>query len=79
MRDFLRQFFLYSRAERRGVIALVVLIVLVIIAPRLYHYYGSRPLASYADSVPARELSILQKPARSEDEDDPGIADAARG
>jgi DNA uptake protein ComE-like DNA-binding protein len=39
MRDFLRQFLLYSRSERRAVVALVILIAIVVIIPRVYHFY----------------------------------------
>lgn len=41
MREFLRQFLLFSRAERRAVLALVFLIAIVCIAPRIYRYYLS--------------------------------------
>jgi competence protein ComEA len=65
MREFLRQFMLYSRAERRAVVALVVLILLVIILPRGYHYYIMRADAPHFDTLAAGELAQL-KAASSE-------------
>jgi competence protein ComEA len=43
MRDFLRQFLLYSRSERRAVIALVVLIVIVLLIPKVHRFYIAKP------------------------------------
>jgi competence protein ComEA len=58
MRDFLRQFMLYSRAERRAVIALVVIIMIVIAIPRAYHFYALPAGFSYRDSTVIKQLAI---------------------
>ncbi len=56
MRDLARQFMLYTRAQRRAVIALVVLILAVLCSIRAYHYYIMRqPVA--ADSTLRREVA----------------------
>lgn len=46
MRNFIRQFLLYSRTERRAVIALVVLIVIVLILPKAYQFYAVKPVVT---------------------------------
>ena len=61
MRDFLRQFMLYSRSERRAVIALTVLIVLAVVAPRAYHFYSSRADIPIRDTTLQSEIAQWQK------------------
>ena len=60
VRDFLRQFLLYSRAERRAVVTLVALTVLVILIPRVCHFYFVRPQISYQDTTLIREIRTAQ-------------------
>jgi len=50
MREFLKQFLLYSRSERRAVVALVVLIAVVLLIPRAYRFYVVRPIVTMSDS-----------------------------
>jgi competence protein ComEA len=57
LRDFLRQFLLYSRSERRAVVALVVLIVIVLVIPKVYRYYVVRPNAIVIDSTLSKEIT----------------------
>jgi len=57
MRDFLRQFLLYSRSERRAVVALIVLIVIVLIAPRFYRFYIVKPNIAFADSTQPKGIT----------------------
>jgi competence protein ComEA len=57
MRDFLRQFLLYSRSERRAVSALVVLILLVIIAPKAYQFYTSKPGITNSDPTLQKDIA----------------------
>ena len=61
MRDFLRQFMLYSRSERRAVIALTVLIVLAVIAPRAYHFYSYKADIPIRDTLLRNEIAQWQK------------------
>jgi DNA uptake protein ComE-like DNA-binding protein len=61
MRDFLRQFLLYSRSERRAVITLAVLIIIVVIAPKAYHFYASPTIATNTDTTFTREITQWQK------------------
>lgn len=67
MRDFLRQFLLYSRSERRAVVALVVLIIIVIIIPRAYHFYSKGAQSSYVDTALNRDLAAWQRADASPD------------
>ena len=60
MRSFLRQFMLYSRQERRAVVTLVILIVLVLISPRVYHFYFQKDQTNYQDSASDKSLIALQ-------------------
>ncbi|MBS1625801.1 MAG: helix-hairpin-helix domain-containing protein [Bacteroidetes bacterium] len=56
MRDLIRQYLLYTRSQRRAVIALVVLILGVLVGIRAYHYYiHHQPVA--ADSALQREVA----------------------
>jgi competence protein ComEA len=57
MRDFLRQFMLYSRGERRAVVALAILIVIVILIPRAYHFYYVPARVSYRDTIFEKQLT----------------------
>jgi competence ComEA-like helix-hairpin-helix protein len=66
MRDFLRQFLLYSRSERRAVITLIVLILLVIISPKAYHFYASKTNASSPDSTLQSDIAQWQKGSSEE-------------
>ena len=47
MRNFIRQFMLYSRSERRAVIALVVFIMIVVALPAVIRFYIKKPTVSY--------------------------------
>jgi DNA uptake protein ComE-like DNA-binding protein len=51
---------LYSRAERRAMVALVILIVLVILIPRAYHFYLVKPSIAYQDTALIKEMGVLQ-------------------
>jgi DNA uptake protein ComE-like DNA-binding protein len=61
MREFLRQFLLYSRSERRAVVTLSVLIVAVIFIPKAYHFYSSKPVISFSDSSLVKDIAVLQE------------------
>lgn len=61
MRDFLRQFLLYSRSERRAVVTLVVLVIAVLLIPKTYHFYTSAPKVSLSDSSLIRDVAGLKK------------------
>ena len=61
MRDFLRQFMLYSRSERRAVVALVLLIAIVLLIPQAYHFYGTKAQVSFADTTISKDLAALGK------------------
>lgn len=61
MRDFLRQFLLYSRSERRAVVALAVLIIIVVLIPKAFHYYTAIPKVTLADSSLIGEITLLNK------------------
>jgi DNA uptake protein ComE-like DNA-binding protein len=76
MRDFLRQFMLYSRSERRAVVALVLLIFIAILIPRVYHFYGTRAQVSFADSASGRDLAVLENMDSASE--GPGHRDSAR-
>ena len=69
MRDFLRQFLLYSRSERRAVVALTVLIVLIVIAPRAYHLYTSSREHTIVDTTLAADIAAFEHRAPLENED----------
>lgn len=56
MRQFFRQFMLYSRSERRAVVALTVLIGLVVIAPGVYRYYFVRQNVMYNHAAQYKDL-----------------------
>ena len=58
MRDFLRQFLLYSRSERRAVVALVVLIVIILIIPGVYRFYIVKPNTVFIDSTIVKDLAV---------------------
>ena len=60
VRDFLRQFMLYSRSERRAVVALVIMIVLVVLIPRAYHFYLVKPSIAYQDTTRIKDMGVLQ-------------------
>jgi len=61
VRDFFRQFLLYSRPERRAVVTLLLLIVTVILVPKAFHYYTAIPKITLADSSLVREITLLNK------------------
>ena len=61
MRDFLRQYMLYSRSERRAVIALIFLIIIVILIPKGYHFYFVKASPVYIDTTLHRSLEVFQK------------------
>ncbi len=56
MRDLISQFMLYTRSQRRAVVALVVLILMVLGGTRAYHYYSLRQPVS-DDSALRREVA----------------------
>ena len=58
MRDFLRQFLLYSRSERRAVVALVVLIVITLIIPGVYRFYIVKPNRAFIDNTIVKDLAV---------------------
>ena len=60
MRDIIRQFLLYSASERRAVIVLCVLIVLVCIAPSAYRCYRTAPKPSAIDSSKIRAIALFK-------------------
>lgn len=60
MRDIIRQFLLYSASERRAVIVLCVLIVLVCIAPSAYRCYEASPKAIATDSSTIRAIALFK-------------------
>ena len=64
MRDFLRQFLLYSRSERRAVIVLVVLIVSIMIIPGVYRFYILKPNIAFQDTSLVKVIAdINDKPS----------------
>ncbi|MBS1593339.1 MAG: helix-hairpin-helix domain-containing protein [Bacteroidetes bacterium] len=71
MRDVISQFMLYTRSQRRAVVALVVLILMALGGTRAYHYYSLRqPVAD--DSALRREVaeatSAPERPAEVDED-----------
>ena len=56
MRQFLRQFMLYSRSERRAVVALTLLIGVVVVAPLVYRTYFVKQIVKYNESEQYKDL-----------------------
>ena len=48
---------LYSRSERRAVIALVVLIMIVLVIPRVYRFYAAKPNTVFIDSTLTKAIA----------------------
>ncbi|MCW3125966.1 MAG: uptake protein and related DNA-binding protein [Bacteroidetes bacterium] len=61
MRDFIRQFLLYSRSERKAVIALVMLIIMVIAIPAAYRFYIVKTTIHASDTTLQKEMAQWQK------------------
>lgn len=48
---------LYSRSERRAVVALVVLIMIVLVIPRVYRFYAVKPNTVFSDSTLTKAIA----------------------
>jgi competence protein ComEA len=56
MREFFRQFMLYSRSERRAVVSLGILIVVVVVAPLVYRFYFVKQIVTYNEGAKYKDL-----------------------
>ncbi len=61
MRDLLRQFMLYSRAERRAIVALTLMIIVVLIVPKAYRFYIAGQAVPTVDSTFSKEVADFQR------------------
>lgn len=61
MRNFIRQFMLYTRSERRAVIALVVIIMIVVVSPAVIRFYIKKPSVSYRMSTTYPDLLAFRQ------------------
>ena len=79
MRDIIRQFLLYSASERRAVIVLCVLIVLVCIAPSAYRCYEASPKAIATDSSTIRAIALFKTESGNDsiDAENPTVANSS--
>ncbi|NUO03527.1 MAG: helix-hairpin-helix domain-containing protein [Saprospiraceae bacterium] len=77
MKQFFQEYFYYTRKERNGAFALVVLCLLLVLAPKLYPFFLPPPPAS--DSRALREAAerIALSDGSEEDSDEAGPAHPA--
>lgn len=61
MRDFIRQFLLYTTSERRAIVVLCVLILIAYLVPVVYRRYEAIPTPTARDSSTAADIALFEK------------------